>query len=68
VLSTLLAHPELFFRGDLDREGLRIALALRRRLLQLRLSGLYAPMRDMVAHRRSSHPYVELSGKLFQAP
>lgn len=68
VLGRLLAHPELLFWGDLDREGLRIALALRRRLPQLRLSGLYAPMQRLAAERRTSHPYVDLSGKLLQAP
>jgi hypothetical protein len=68
ALARLLAHPQLFFWGDLDREGLRIALALRRRLPQLRLSALYEPMLCLIAQRRSSHPYVDLSGKLLQVP
>lgn len=67
VLPGLLTHPRLFFWGDLDREGLRIAMALRRRLPQLRLSALYEPMRKLAADRQTSHPYVGLSGKPFQA-
>ena len=63
----LLAHPQLFFWGDLDREGLRIAMALKQQLPQLQLSGLYLPMRALVRQRETSHPYVGLSGKALQA-
>lgn len=68
VLSSLLAHPRLFFWGDLDREGLRIALALRRSLPNLSLSALYEPMRALASQRETSHPYVGMSGKALQAP
>jgi hypothetical protein len=67
-LSSLFGHRNLFFWGDLDREGLRIALAIRKRLPALTLSALYAPMREMVAVRESSHPYSDMSGKTLQAP
>lgn len=66
-LDQLFGHPRMFFWGDLDREGLRIAMALRQHLPQLELSGLYAPMRALGARRESSHPYVGLSGKALQA-
>jgi hypothetical protein len=68
VLSDLLAHRKLFFWGDLDREGLRIALALRRHFPHLALSALYAPMVALVGARETSHPYVGISGKALQAP
>ncbi|WP_426683524.1 Wadjet anti-phage system protein JetD domain-containing protein [Xanthomonas translucens pv. undulosa] len=67
-LPHLLAHPRLYFWGDLDREGLRIALALRKILPMLSLSALYAPMRVLAAERATSHPYVGMSGKALQAP
>jgi hypothetical protein len=66
-LETLFAHPRMFFWGDLDREGLRIALALRQHLPQLVLSGLYLPMRTLAGRLESSHPYVGLSGKALQS-
>ncbi len=65
-LDRLFGHSRMFFWGDLDREGLRIAMALRQHLPQLELSGLYAPMRALVAERDSSHPYIGLSGKALQ--
>lgn len=67
-LPRLLAHPRLLFWGDLDREGLRIALALRQRLPNVSLSALYAPMCALSKDRESSHPYVGMSGKASQAP
>lgn len=67
-LPRLLSHPNLFFWGDLDREGLRIALALRRSLPNLGLSALYAPMLALARDRETSHPYSEISGKSLQAP
>jgi hypothetical protein len=66
-LETLFAHPRMFFWGDLDREGHRIALALRQHLPQLVLSGLYLPMRTLAGRLESSHPYVGLSGKALQS-
>lgn len=66
-LGALFAHPRMFFWGDLDREGLRIAMALKQHLPQLQLSGLYLPMRALVRQRETSHPYVSLSGKALQA-
>lgn len=65
-LSSLLCHPQLLFWGDLDREGLRIALALRSTLPQLALSALYAPMCEMVQDRARSHPYALACGKANQ--
>ncbi|TDQ47415.1 Wadjet anti-phage system protein JetD domain-containing protein [Permianibacter aggregans] len=62
-ISKLLTHPQLLFWGDLDREGLRIALSLREKLPQLRLSALYQPMTEMVRDTRTSHPYSMASGK-----
>lgn len=66
-LAQLLQHPKLFFWGDLDREGMRIGLALRSRFTQLALSALYRPMCDMVDQRESSHPYAAVFGKANQA-
>ena len=68
ALGSLFAHPRLLFWGDLDREGLRIALALRRNLPTLSLSALYAPMCALVNQRETSHPYLDMSGKALQAP
>lgn len=65
-LSKLFALPRMLFWGDLDREGLRIALALKQQLPQLELSALYLPMRELVSYRETSHPYVALSGKAAQ--
>lgn len=67
-LDQLFGHPRMFFWGDLDREGLRIAMALKQHLPQMELSGLYAPMRRLVAQPESSHPYTGLSGKALQSP
>jgi len=67
-MEELFQHERLYFWGDLDREGLRIAMALRRKLPQLKLSGLYAPMYCMVQHRHTSHPYANLSAKAAQLP
>jgi hypothetical protein len=67
-LPALLHHPRLHFWGDLDREGLRIALALRSRLPQLTLSALYEPMRSLVASPAHSHPYSIACGKANQLP
>lgn len=62
-LDALLNHPNIFYWGDLDREGLRIAAALRQRLPALRLSALYIPMLRLAAYEETSHPYSEATGK-----
>lgn len=67
-LEALLRHASLFYWGDLDREGLRIAAALRRRLPALRLSALYVPMLSMAAEADTSHPYSVATGKANQLP
>lgn len=67
-LAELFSHQRVYFWGDLDREGLRIALALKQHIPQLELSGLYLPMRVMAGQRETSHPYTALSGKAQQAP
>jgi hypothetical protein len=66
-LDRLFAHPRTFFWGDLDREGLRIAMALRQHLPQLQLSALYMPMKALARQRETSHPYIGLSGKALQS-
>ena len=66
-LDVLFSHPRMFFWGDLDREGLRIAMALKQHLPQLQLSGFYLSMRALVRQQETSHPYVGLSGKALQA-
>lgn len=67
-LEDLLQHDQLLFWGDLDREGLRIAMALRQRLQKLQLSALYGPMCIMAANRATSHPYAALTAKANQLP
>lgn len=67
-LEALLTHPNLFYWGDLDREGLRIAAALRQKLPALRLSALYLPMLRMAADPEASHPYSVATGKASQLP
>lgn len=60
--STLLRHPEIFFWGDLDREGLRIYASLKKRLPTLRASALYQPMIEAI-QRGQSHPYAKATAK-----
>lgn len=67
-LDALLNHPNIFYWGDLDREGLRIAFALRQRVPALRLSALYVPMLQLVSNAETSHPYSEATGKSNQKP
>jgi hypothetical protein len=64
----LLSHATLLFWGDLDREGLRIAAALRVKLPQLRLSALYGPMIERAKTAKTCHPYTLASGKQGQLP
>lgn len=64
--AALLAHPRVYFWGDLDREGLRIYGGLRQRIPQLRLSALYRPM-IAAFHAGASHPYAKATCKDKQA-
>lgn len=59
----LLRNKTLCFWGDLDQEGLRIYLRLKRRLPQLELSALYRPMMDLIGVKDKSHPYVTATAK-----
>jgi hypothetical protein len=65
-LGSLLNCPNLLYWGDLDREGLRIALALRARLPALRLSALYLPLLAQATRPGGGHPYSECTGKADQ--
>ncbi len=65
-LTNLLEHPNLYFWGDLDREGLRIAMALRAKLPHLKLSAFYQPMADLARNKTTSHPYALFCGKANQ--
>lgn len=67
-LAGLLDHPKLYFWGDLDREGLRIALALRTSFSHLKLSAFYQPMVALARGRTTSHPYALFCGKANQQP
>lgn len=62
-IARLLAHPEIFFWGDLDPAGLRIFDRLRHYLPRLRLSGLYHPMINALKIPATSHPYNSATGK-----
>ncbi len=66
--AVLIGNPKVRFWGDLDREGLRIAAALRAKLPRLSLSALYRPMLELVRCPESSHPYVRICGKDGQLP
>lgn len=67
-IEALLAHPNLLFWGDLDCEGLRIYWRLKSTLPQLKLSGLYTPMRARLERGALHHPYTELVAKANQRP
>ena len=67
-LACLLEHPKLYFWGDLDREGLRIAIALRSKFPQMKLSGFYNPMVALARNKATSHPYAHFCGKANQQP
>lgn len=62
ALPELLSHPNLTFWGDLDPAGLHIFDRLKRRLPQLKLSSLYAPMLEQL-REEGGHPYVSATGK-----
>jgi hypothetical protein len=56
ALRDLLEHERLLHWGDLDRAGLAIFNALLASRPQLRLSGLYGPMVDLL-REGGGHPY-----------
>lgn len=66
-LATLFHHTNLTFWGDLDPEGLRIYMRLKRRLPNLQLSLLYEPMLAQLI-REGGHPYHVATGKEGQVP
>lgn len=66
-LATLFHHTNLTFWGDLDPEGLRIYMRLKRRLPNLRLSSLYESMVAQLI-REGGHPYHVATGKEGQVP
>ena len=66
-IARLLAHPEIFFWGDLDPAGLHIFDRLRRHLPQLKLSALFHPMVEATQAMPTSHPYTSATGKEGQA-
>lgn len=61
-LPVLFDHASLTFWGDLDPEGLRIYMRLKRRLPSLQLSTLYEPMRHQLMHS-GGHPFHAATGK-----
>ncbi len=66
-LVDLFGHSNLTFWGDLDPEGLRIYMRLKRRLPGLRLHSLYESMRSQLV-REGGHPYHSATGKEGQIP
>ena len=61
-MTSLLSHPNMYFWGDLDIEGLRIFWRLRSKLPQLQLSAAYLPMIQLLKSEEC-HPYSKVSGK-----
>lgn len=59
----LLRNKMLYFWGDLDLEGLRIYLRLKRKLPHIALSALYRPMLDSIALKGKSHSYAAVTAK-----
>ncbi|WP_444994510.1 Wadjet anti-phage system protein JetD domain-containing protein [Aliikangiella sp. IMCC44359] len=66
-VSVLLTHPQIYFWGDLDREGLRIFWRLKSVIPNLQLSAIYHAMHLDLLKDGFSHPYVQITGKLNQA-
>jgi len=62
-IEHLLQHSEIYFWGDFDREGFQIYWRLRSKISQLRLSGLYHPMRAMIESTDNHHAYNDLVSK-----
>lgn len=63
AISSLLNHPEIFFWGDLDVEGVKIYRRLKNRISRLELSALYTPMIYAASNRSTSHPYIKAAAK-----
>ena len=57
-LQQLLNHPNIFFWGDLDYEGLNIYRSITRRLPHCQLSNLYLMMAAEL-HNGRNHPYTK---------
>lgn len=66
-VSELLQHKSVSFWGDLDLEGLRIYLRLRKIIPVLTLSALYEPMLIAVQIPGKSHPYAKVTAKHSQS-
>lgn len=66
-VSKLLQHHNVSFWGDLDLEGLRIYLRLKKILPELTLSALYEPMLSAVQIPSKSHPYAKATAKHSQS-
>jgi len=62
-VSELLRHDNVSFWGDLDAEGLKIFLRLKKVIPSLSLSALYEPMINALNNPQQSHPYVKISAK-----
>ncbi|MDG9669602.1 DUF2220 family protein [Hahella sp. CR1] len=62
-IERLLQHSDIFFWGDFDREGFQIYWRLRSKISQLKLSGLYHPMRAMIENTDNHHAYNQLVAK-----
>jgi len=67
----LLSHSNITFWGDLDIAGAAIYERIAKRITNLRLSALYAPMIRAVVEDDNRHPYISAVGKpgqtMFQA-
>lgn len=66
-ISKLLQHQNVSFWGDLDLEGLRIYLRLKKILPMLTLSALYEPMLIAIQTPSKSHPYAKVAAKHCQS-
>lgn len=62
-IERLLQYSNIFFWGDFDREGFQIYWRLRSKISQLKLSGLYHPMRAMIENTDNHHAYNQLVAK-----
>lgn len=62
-IERLLQHSDIFFWGDFDREGFQIYWRLKSKISQLKLSGLYHPMRAMIENTDNHHAYNQLVAK-----
>lgn len=62
-VSELLRHQNVFFWGDLDLEGLRIFIRLKKIVPALTLSALYETMLQAIKDPAASHPYAKVTAK-----